>query len=489
MNIKMNLPVYKRVLSLFMLGDFRAQGILPKTVLGRVFLGVSTLLYLIPIYLYLNKSYDTATLQNPNLIIPFIFILIFSLFIFNSLGVGSLTNTSSIDEVKALLAFPLYITDLMNIRILMGLFRGYLFNMICIIPVVLAIISNKGILNSSVYLSLLSFLVFPLLPSLIGILLNLKTKALNLQVCVVLLCIYIFAGMTFLTSVNSIPSQLNEVISLFSYPIWAILGKLNLFQSLVFVGIWITFSLIMFLMIYRIQKKRVYSNSGTAWNERIASLIAKRCKGPKLLYCSIVIGRISILSIVIETLVVTVMSYISIWSMQDISINFIKMLILTLTSVSLPVMVLFPILKSSIGKLAEHRKLQYFPIPSRWHLLIPFGISMFILIIILAGFNAVIGPFLDSRLVLYYSMYLIFGSLSLGTLLIHLMLSPRKFIASLYVFIFSNVKLTILILISIFYVNSILTLSVSALIDVVYLGIYVKFLIHKNYLTYLEGKK
>ena len=85
-------------------------------------------------------------------------------------------------------------------------------------------------------------------------------------------------------------------------------------------------------------------------------------------------------------------------------------------------------------------------------------------------------------------MYLIFGSLSLGTLLIHLMLSPRKFIASLYVFIFSNVKLTILILISIFYVNSILTLSVSALIDVVYLGIYVKFLIHKNYLTYLEGK-
>lgn len=137
----------------------------------------------------------------------------------------------------------------------------------------------------------------------------------------------------------------------------------------------------------------MYSNSGTAWNERITSLIAKRCKGPKLLYCSIVIGRISILSIVIEILVVTVMSYISIWSMQDISINFIKMLILTLTSVSLPVIVLFPILKSSIGKLAEHRKLQYFPIPYRWHLLIPFGISMFILIIILAGFNAVIGPF------------------------------------------------------------------------------------------------
>ncbi|UYX52595.1 hypothetical protein M3Y14_30470 [Bacillus thuringiensis] len=485
----MNLPVYKKVLSLFMLGDFRAQGILPKTVLGRVFLGVSTLFYLIPIYLYLNKNYDTATFQEPNLIILFTFILIFSLFIFNSLGVGSLTNTSSIDEIKALLAFPLFSTDLINIRIIMGIFRGYLFNMICIIPVVLAIISKKGILHSSLYLSLLSFLVLPLLPSLIGILLNLKTKALNLQVCVVLLCIYLFAGMTFLTSVNSIPSQLSEVIFVLSYPIWAILGKLNVFQNLVFVGIWIMLSLIILLMIYKMQKKRVYSISGTTWNERIASQIAQRCKGAKLLYCSLVIGRVSILSIFIEIFVVTVMSYIVIWSIQDISINFIKMLILTLTSVSLPMIVLFPILKSSIGKVAEHRKLQCFPIPSNWHVLIPFGISMFILVIILGGFNALIGAFLDSKMVLYYSIYLIFGSLSLGTLLIHLMMSPKKIIASLYVFIFSNVKLTILISISIFYVNSILTLSLSALIDVLYLGFYMKFFIHKNYLTYLEGKK
>lgn len=407
-------PFFK-IIMLYMLGDSRAQGIIPKSFIGNLIGIILLACASIGTFLYVSNNFSDTyfTLYKPDIMLAFFLILWFMLIIMNASGVGILTKATTINEFKLLKSYPITVDNFLVIKVIISLFRGNLFSLLFSIPIIFFILINKGLFSKEIIVSLVSISLFPILPSIIGLSFNLRKQNVNLQYFLVLIVLFINSGIFLIPKIGELPAWLAVSISIITVPAFGILGRLDSRYIILFLLIWISLSVIILIKAYTKFSCVCNREPKIIFNGIISKKLLVKSRKPLTTILSLTIGRLNLSYVLFTFFILLMSSFLILYPIDQIEYLTLKLLFLVLATSSLSVVILFPILQHTILSINERLYLCSFPIKNQYKILIPLFLSNSIIFLCALFLSPVLICLFDLKESMTY--YIILFSSLMGT--------------------------------------------------------------------------
>lgn len=426
---------------LYMLGDNRAQGIIPKSFIGKIFGIISLACASIGTFLYVSNNFSDTyfNLYKPDIMLAFFLILWFMLIIMNASGVGILTKTTTINEFKLLKSYPITADSFLVIKVIISLFRGNLLSLLFDIPIIFFILFNKGLFSKEIIVSLVSISLFPILPSIIGLSFNLRKQNINLQYFLVLIILFINSSILLIPKIGELPAWLAVSISIITVPAFGILGRLDSRYVILFLLIWISLSVIILTRAYTKLSSVCHREPKILFNGTISKILLVKSRKPLTTILSLTIGRLNLSYILLTFFILLISSFLILYPTDQIEYLSLKLLFLVLATSSLSVVILFPILQQTLLTIEERKYLCSFPIKNQYKILIPLFLSNSIIFLCAIFLSPVLICLFDLKESMTYYILLFSSFMGTGAFISGAILYEKKicwFIVMLiYIFI------------------------------------------------------
>ncbi|MBE3567637.1 MAG: hypothetical protein IMW90_18125 [Thermogemmatispora sp.] len=427
---------------LYSLGDLRAQGLLQQRRWWH--LGLSILAGLICLVtLYRSAAIAEAHPFAAAATLPLVLtVCAFLLLVVNALSVGTLSETSGQEEIRALCSLPVTVADIARIRLVIGLIRSELVALIFFLPVCVATIVHLGWTPWSILASLTMVVSFPLLPAVLGVALNLRETRPRLVVWLSALTSSLAVGLFLSQQVPVMPGPLAQLGAVLSLPVRGVLAQAAPSETLLFAGVWTLLAAgagrIVLRQVSLNRERQARERRSLALSLLRTWLSSGRLTtgrwGTLLTLSGLALARLSALLLAMCTLALALWLSISLHLLPAHTIGgprlsaLITALSLLLQSVVALVVCLGPLLTALLGEAREHRVQQPYPIAAHWHTAAVYLTFLGLAIPLVVTLALLAGLLSHNVLLCWFSAYLLSALPGGGAFLLATVLGRRPWI-------------------------------------------------------------
>ncbi len=432
----------RAILLLYSLGDLRAQGLLQQRRWWH--LGLSILAGLICLVTLYRSA--AAALAHPFVAaatLPLVLtVCAFLLLVVNALSVGTLSETSGLEEVRALCYLPVTVADVVWIRLVVGLLRSELVALIFFLPVCLATIVHLGWEPWSILASLTMLVTFPLLPAVLGVALNLRETRPRLVVWFSALTSSLAVGLFLSQQVPLMPGPLALLGAVLSLPVRGVLAQAAPGETLLFAGAWTLLAAaagwVLMRQVSLSRERQVRERRSLAvsllqtWLSATGPATGRW--GALLSLSGLALARLSAFLLATCTLALALWLGIAPRLLPTHTLgsprltSLITALSLLLQSVVALVVCLGPLLTALLGEAREHRVQQPYPIAARLHAAAVYLTFLGLAVPLVVALALLAGLLSHSVLLCWFGAYLLSALPGGGALLLATVLGRRPWI-------------------------------------------------------------